>query len=131
MAPPPCQDRNVRPARCSVPGSWVCLHPEFAAADIAEREAALATCQRKAEAERAELRSIMRRDLDRAVADLRAERRQTEIALDEAERMARALQSAESEVASRWSTWELVGFVAGALVVGAAAGGIVAWHLTQ
>lgn len=130
-APPPCDDPNVRPASCGAPPRWICLAPDFAAADIADREAALAACDARRRAELAELRVSMSRDLAKRGAELMAERTQHGITLDELDRVNRALRQAENEVSSRWTTWELVGFVAGGLLVGAAVGGVVGWHLTK
>lgn len=123
---PPCEPG----AAVSRPGcagaDWICLSPELAAAERADREAAAAKCEAEKTAVRAEASTVLRRETGKLSADLDAEREKLRLSIDALERAERAARAADEEASSKWSTLELVGFIAGGIAVGAAAGALIA-----
>jgi hypothetical protein len=100
---------------------WICLSPKLAAANQAEKTAAAARCKAEKEAIKSEAETVLRRD----VGKIGLEKKVLEVKFDLALTIAKR---AEILAASRWSTLEVVAWVAGAVVVGAAAGGFAGYY---
>lgn len=117
----PCQDEHARLAACrGIPTTWLCLSPQLAAVCPAELDAARAGCKAEAQAIRAEAATILRRDVGKA----EAEKQAVELKLGLAIGLAKA---AEAEAAARWTTLEVVAWIAGGVAVGAAGGAAAYW----
>lgn len=130
-ATPPCGDPAVRPGRCKVPPDWLCLSPELAARDVAEAEALAERCEAEKRALREEGATLLRREEAIRAVEGEAWRERVRIALDAAEAAERAAREAEEEASSRWTTLELLGWVGGAVALGAAAGAVGVWYATR
>ena len=129
--PDPCVDLDLRPGRCSIPIGWICLSPQFAAADTADREALVAKCKAEKGALRAEAETVLRREVGKVEAEKDALSKKLDVALQAGREAEEARDRAQEEAGSKFSTWEVVGLVAGGLAVGAAAGALVYWSATR
>ncbi len=121
QADPPheCAHNHAKPAHCAnLPPDWICLSRQLAAEIRAEGEAERERCQLEKVALEAEAATVLRREVGKVEAEKKAVEVKLELALGVAEK-------AEEEASSRWTTLELVGWVAGGFALGAAAGALV------
>jgi len=130
LADDPCKDANARPAGCKPPASWLCLSPELAASMATEPERIRRDCRLRAEATQRETDTVLRRELGKKDAELDRLRARYVVSLDVLADAEEARDEAVDEADSRWSTGELVAWVGGAFLVGAA-GGVAAWYWSK
>tara|TARA_Y100001973_G_C5105222_1_gene284773 strand:- start:568 stop:891 length:324 start_codon:yes stop_codon:yes gene_type:complete len=107
------------------------MSPKYAAAERAERDAARARCTVQKDAIRAEARSVLLRDVSAVRAELDAANTKLEIAHDLAINAERDAAAAQFEAGSKWSTMEVVGFIAGGIALGAIVGGVSVYYLNR
>jgi len=123
LAAPPCDSPALRPARCPVPPTWVCLPRELAAAEAARVDADRQRCEARLDAARAEADSELALERGRAEADAAAARVQLAAAADLVEQLERRAH----ELEDRPSTGELVVWTVGGVAVGVGVGVLVGW----
>lgn len=124
-AVPPCKNKHARPATCGqYPAGWLCLSPALAADCPAELKAQGARCELEKTAAKAVADSVLRRE----VGKVEAAKKAVEIKLDIAIGLA---NKAEKEAAARWTTSQVVAWVAGGVALGAAGGAAVYWLATR
>jgi len=101
---------------------WICLAPELAALCPAELEQCRRDCDLRLEAQSAEAETVLRRELGAKDIELEHMRHRYGVVLEVLADSEEAKADALDEASSRWTTWELVGWVAGGIALGAGAG---------
>jgi hypothetical protein len=133
LAAPPCdKTQTVQPVRCAPVGDgWVCFHPKELAAELAAGEKALKNCEAEKRAAVAEAATVLRRDTGKLRASNAALTTKLELVIDIGKRAERRADLAAADAASRHSTWTVIGWTGGGLVVGAIVGALAVHYGTR